>query len=795
MILVQIFFYRLFLICALVLPIATPSIALAEETVDQFRFLSMIIRDQLPSVQESKDFYTKKKTLSEFSDIWLASTEHKERIRRYFDDMFGTQKYMFISSENLDLMKSSHYIEISWDSKWIDFQDDSGIKSVALAANAELEAGNIQIQQPSEMVSLLNAKLNSVAGAGVTISASYNVVSDKITISATGTSVFNILVSTGTNSANSIAPSLGYSATDKTGALSYTAENIYIETTPNNMPLDLLASRELDVYFIPSFEVNSCYDGGPENAVLMDVWWSDTQQKICPTAVSPAGFNTAFYRIETEDSKIDFTDQDGTFSTSITEKSYKSSDDLATAIEAAMEAANPLRDYTVSYDATTLNFTVAVDSGGVQLAFGSSPNAIGNIVGLSDTFENSSHTGYRVAENHRCTAAGAQGFSHEDCGCGDKAFMCYPFELKGQVMSAVGNEFQNRAAHFYNSNGSWLDVFGGSKLIANRYLYHHYLYQQEVVLTSKIPTSQVIDDLMSLSLATDSEIPMPEYSSVLQGPNGVQRSGVVTSPGFLRRFNNFRSRTRAVVERMLCKDIDASLNIDNTNTFYNPNFANSTTQPEGQAVNEHGHKESCSNCHYSLDNFGSTIIMWADGGEGTFGEWAWWQKSQEGHVLGQTGDGPRFLMQTMVENQESGFYECMAKSAYEGFTGADWSQLEQSIKTSFVNSARAGPKETITKILKSKIVKELRSQEKTIETHIVEVQYDFATDINPILTNKCGGTSCHSAASSLTHLVGNKNNFDTINKVRIENSSMPPPSSAPLTATEKQVLLQYLNSQ
>ena len=786
----QTYLYKFLLIGFLILP----TLAIAGESVEQFRYLSMIIRDQLPTVEESKDFYNKEKSLSEFTASWLASDAHTNRVKRYFDDMFGLQKYMFVSGENLDLIKSNHYVEISWDARWIDFVDDSGVKSVALATNEELASGSVKIQEPSQMVSLLNDKLNDAAGAGVNIIASYDSGAEKISIAATGTSVFEIHFASGANTDNSLATALGYTKTDKIGSLSYQAESVYEESLSNNIPTDLRDSRELDVYYIPSFEQDSCFDEDTSSPILMDVWWSNTPEKICPTAVSPDGFNTAFFRISSEDAKLDFIDQDGSYSTSIPLKSYKTADELAAAIETAMEAASISRDYSVSYDSATAKFSVAVDSGNVQLAFGSSTDSIGNIVGISDTSSNSSHTGYQVRENHRCSTSGELGFAHPDCGCGDKAFMCYPQELKGLVMSAIGNEFQTRAAHFYDSDGTWLDVFGGSKFVGNRFLYHHYLYQQELLLTSKQPDADAMTDLMAMKLDQEDEVPMPEYSSVRTGPDGVQRSGVVTSPGFLRRFNNFRSRTRAVVERLLCKDVDSSLNIDGTSTFYNPNFADGTAQPEGQAVNDHGHKESCSTCHYSLDNFGSTLIMWADGGEGSFGEWAWWQKSQMGHVLGQTGSGPRFLMQTMIENQQSGFYECMAKSAFEDFTGADWSGLDQAAKSSFISAARVGPKETIGKILKSKTVLDLRSHDQVIESQTVAIAYDFNTDINPIVSNKCGGSACHSSASSLIQLEDNKNNFDGINKIRIENTSMPPPGSPALTADEKQILLQYLNA-
>ena len=86
---------------------------------------------------------------------------------------------------------------------------------------------------------------------------------------------------------------------------------------------------------------------------------------------------------------------------------------------------------------------------------------------------------------------GSTGIAHAECGCGEDLFLCYPRYEKGKVISAVGLEFQNRGVHAYNEDLSWTEVFGGDKFYGNRWLYHHYLYQQDFAITSRTPPASV----------------------------------------------------------------------------------------------------------------------------------------------------------------------------------------------------------------------------------------------------------------------------------------------------------------
>lgn len=55
----------------------------------QFRFLSFVIRDRPPSVEEAQAFRSGTKSVEALVAEWLESPEHRQRVKRYFGDMFG----------------------------------------------------------------------------------------------------------------------------------------------------------------------------------------------------------------------------------------------------------------------------------------------------------------------------------------------------------------------------------------------------------------------------------------------------------------------------------------------------------------------------------------------------------------------------------------------------------------------------------------------------------------------------------------------------------------------------------
>jgi hypothetical protein len=103
--------------------------------------------------------------------------------------------------------------QITNSNKNIDFNDGSGVKTATL---------KVGYYSSTELIVEIKKKMDALSSLDFTIS--FNRTTRKFTISST--SNFSLLFSTGLNSAQSTASLLGYSATDKTGASTYLAENV-----------------------------------------------------------------------------------------------------------------------------------------------------------------------------------------------------------------------------------------------------------------------------------------------------------------------------------------------------------------------------------------------------------------------------------------------------------------------------------------------------------------------------------------------------------------------------------------
>jgi hypothetical protein len=112
----------------------------------------------------------------------------------------------------------------------------------------------------------------------------------------------------------------------------------------------------------------------------------------------------AFYfdpiTVTSTDTKLDFTDDDGTWAATVTAKTYKDPHDLASAIQTAMLAANPLQTPTVTYDNLTGKFNIKTTGTLLSLLWNTgsnTANTIGDKIGYStasDDTGTAATTGY-----------------------------------------------------------------------------------------------------------------------------------------------------------------------------------------------------------------------------------------------------------------------------------------------------------------------------------------------------------------------------------------------------------------
>lgn len=271
------------------------------------------------------------------------------------------------------------------------------------------------------------------------------------------------------------------------------------------------------------------------------------------------------------------------------------------------------------------------------------------------------------------------------CGCGPYQLLCVPEGEDRQMEFDFNKEPVERGMYVYQNRLSWFDYIGGDFLIATRRLLLYYMHAQGALITGRLDPDKAAQSLWALR--------MNEWSRT-DFPAGAARAGLVTSPGYLNTFNTFRGRVRILSQKLLCHDVDASLNPDNYQQFLNPDFT------DGDRA--HGALQGCSYCHYGMDNHASTLFGYDISGRYEFDHAR--QRSQLGRVFGSDGTGPAFLVRGYTERAE-GFASCMASSTFTSLTGLHYEEaLSEPQRAQFEAIAKQGPYQTVQEILRHRVL-------------------------------------------------------------------------------------------
>jgi len=137
---------------------------------------------------------------------------------------------------------------------------------------------------------------------------------------------------------------------------------------------------------------------------------------------------TSYYfnplRVDSTNNKLNFTDDDGTFTATIPSKVYKNPHELARAIAAAMDTANSGETHSVSYSNSTGKFTITSTGTVLSLLWKTGTNGsdftdthIGTLIGFSDAADNSgtaAGTGYTGASAISLTSALSPSYDSAD---------------------------------------------------------------------------------------------------------------------------------------------------------------------------------------------------------------------------------------------------------------------------------------------------------------------------------------------------------------------------------------------
>lgn len=133
-------------------------------------------------------------------------------------------------------------IEITSSTKYIDFEDDGGNKSVALTVG--------WYKDPYELAAAAQALMDAASTATITVV--YDDATGKYTFTAVGHTTFKLEWSAGTNTANNAAAKFGFAVADNTGALTYTSGTAYDPSSPYTPTLDSadpLAAKHHEILF------------------------------------------------------------------------------------------------------------------------------------------------------------------------------------------------------------------------------------------------------------------------------------------------------------------------------------------------------------------------------------------------------------------------------------------------------------------------------------------------------------------------------------------------------------------
>lgn len=148
-------------------------------------------------------------------------------------------------------------ITITSSSKYIDFTTDNGTAAAVLTEKT--------YRTPKDLADEIATRMDGVAGGSETITCVYNDIGTdkgKFTITATGTTVFSLLWSSGTNTANSAKTKLGFSNSDDTGATTYKSDSVQSYAspyTPSYDTTDFLVAKNGELILGDASEI-SCAD-------------------------------------------------------------------------------------------------------------------------------------------------------------------------------------------------------------------------------------------------------------------------------------------------------------------------------------------------------------------------------------------------------------------------------------------------------------------------------------------------------------------------------------------------------
>ncbi|MCO4769310.1 MAG: DUF1585 domain-containing protein [Deltaproteobacteria bacterium] len=194
--------------------------------------------------------------------------------------------------------------------------------------------------------------------------------------------------------------------------------------------------------------------------------------------------------------------------------------------------------------------------------------------------------------------ASNDGYEDLSCGCGpDLAWCRYGVDTRNAPVEAMSQDVDRRIKDNITTDASYIDIFTGNVAWVNGPLVHYLKYQTGIPANVRL-TPDPYDDLELPELAwedTDTWLPLEL---------GPEHAGILTSPGFLLRFQTNRARANRFYSAFMCQP------------FQPPDGGIPATDPEIVPSLDLQLRDGCKYCHALLEPAASHWARWTESGAG-----------------------------------------------------------------------------------------------------------------------------------------------------------------------------------
>jgi hypothetical protein len=343
------------------------------------------------------------------------------------------------------------------------------------------------------------------------------------------------------------------------------------------------------------------------------------------------------------------------------------------------------------------------------------------------------------------------------------------FDSRFSVVKSLSKQSAGIATAVVVANYPYTKILEPGLTAVDGAIAHFYRQQHHFDLDKVSPPQELLDIVSTLSL-TDTR-----YRLVYTG-NSYEQGGVLTTFGWLRRYEKNRTRANQLYERLLCRQFTSELP-----AVFPADPGNLRTTP------------GCSGCHATLDPLSDFFNSWGEGGELYTG-----QKSSISTTFGgQTGSYISDLA-NIIRN-DNAFGTCQVQNAWEYLMGRGFYREEADLRaalTQYFITTGYSFKELLYAIATHNAFVEGTREDALVGDPLTEPplgeppgggealpcddNIDFATDIQPNV-GQC--TTCHNSSSAARQPLETEEDWSGslghTSVTMMTSGSMPPGQAGP----------------